>query len=90
MLRAPTELPMKTDRTMATPSWSTSCFGDATQTSPMDLLALGEHLHHCSATPRPLMRLRCAAESMNGFVSARLVTTLALLSLPFVVLALLL
>ena len=55
-----------------------------------DLLALGEHLHHCSATPRPLMRLRCAAESMNGFVSARLVTTLALLSLPFVVLALLL
>ena len=80
---------MKTDHIIAAPSWSTSCFGDAAQTSPMDLTALGEHLHHCSATPRPLMRLRCAAESMNGFVSARLVTTLSVLSLPFVVLALL-
>lgn len=81
---------MKTDHAMAAPSWSTSCFGDAAQTSPMDLSALGEHLHHCSATPRPLMRLRCAAESMNGFVSARLVTTLAVLSLLLLVPALLL
>lgn len=80
---------MKTD-VMAAPSWSTSCFGDAAETTPMELSALGEHLHHCSATPRPLMRLRCAFESMNGFVSARFVTTLALLSLPFMVLALLL
>ena len=75
---------------MAAPSWSTSCFGDAAHTSPMELSVLGEHLHHCSATSRPLVRLRCAAESMNGFVSARFVTTLALLGLPFLVLALLL
>jgi hypothetical protein len=75
---------------MAAPCWSTSCFGDAAQTTPMELTVLGEHLHHCSATPRPLVRLRCAAESMNGFVSARFVTTLALLSLPLLLLALLL
>ena len=52
---------MKTD-VIAAPCWSTSCFGDAAQTSPMELSALGEHLQHCSATPRPLMRLRCAVE----------------------------
>ena len=80
---------MKTD-VIAARCWSTSCFGDAAQTSPMELSALGEHLQHCSATPRPLMRLRCVVEAMNGFVSARLITTTALLSLPFLVLALLL
>ncbi len=80
---------MKTD-VIASPSWSTASFGDAADTSPMELSALGEHLQHCSATPRPLVRLRLAAETMNGFISARLVTTLALLCLPFLVLALLL
>lgn len=75
---------------MTAPCWSTSCFGGAAQTSAMELSALGDHLQHCSATPRPLMRLRCAAEAMNGFVGARLITTTALLSLPFMVLALLL
>lgn len=80
---------MKTD-VIAPPSWSTASFGDAADTSPMELSALGEHLQHCSATPGPLVRLRFAAETMNGFVSARLVTTLALLCLPFLVLALLL
>jgi hypothetical protein len=80
---------MKID-VLAAPCWSTASFGDAAQTSPMELSVLGEHLQHCSATPGPLVRLRCAAESMNGFVSARFVTTLALLSLPLLVLALLL
>jgi hypothetical protein len=80
---------MKTD-VIAPPSWSTASFGDTADTSPMELSALGEHLQHCSGTPGPLVRLRFAAETMNGFVSARLVTTLALLCLPFLVLALLL
>ena len=75
---------------MTAPCWSTACFGDATETSPMELSALGEHLQHCSGTAGLLVQLRCAAESMNGFVSTRFVTTLALLSLPFLVLALLL
>ena len=80
---------MKTD-VMATPFWSTASFGDAADTSPMELSDLGEHLQHCSARSGHWARLRCAAESMNGFVSARLVTTLALLSLPILLLALLL
>jgi hypothetical protein len=80
---------MKTD-VMATPLWSTASFGDATDTSPMELCDLGEHLQHCSARSGHWARLRCAAESMNGFVSTRLVTTLALLSLPILLLALLL
>jgi hypothetical protein len=80
---------MKTT-TLATPLWSTASFGDAADTSPMELSELGEHLQHCSARSGKWARLRCAAESMNGFVSTRLVTTLALLSLPILLLALLL
>ena len=80
---------MKTD-VMATSLWSTASFGDAADTSPMELSDLGEHLQHCSARSGRWVRLRCAAESMNGFVSTRLVTTLALLSLPILLLALLL
>jgi hypothetical protein len=80
---------MKTAATTA-PCWSTASFGDAADTTPMELSALGEHLQRCSGTPRPVMRLRCAVESMNGFVGARLVTTLALLGLPLLLLALLL
>lgn len=75
---------------MATPLWSTASFGDAADTSPMELSELGEHLQHCSARSGRWARLRCAAESMNGFISTRLVTTLSLLSLPILLLALLL
>jgi hypothetical protein len=80
---------MKTD-VMANPRWSTASFGDAADTSPMELSDLGEHLQHCSARSGQWARLRIAVESMNGFVSTRLVTTLALLSLPILLLALLL
>jgi hypothetical protein len=80
---------MKTD-VMANPRWSTASFGDAADTSPMELSDLGEHLQHCSARSSYWARLRYAAESMNGFISTRLVTSLALLSLPILLLALLL
>jgi hypothetical protein len=80
---------MKTD-VMAHPRWSTASFGDAADTSPMELSDLGEHLQHCSTRSGRWARLRFAAESMNSFISTRLVTTLALLSLPILLLALLL
>jgi hypothetical protein len=83
------ELSMKTD-TLTAPCWSTASFGGAVATSPMELSALGEHLQHCTASHGHLVRLRCLAESMNGFVTARFVTTLALLAVPIVVIALLL
>jgi hypothetical protein len=88
-LAARAELSMKTE-TQTTPSWSTASFGDAVDTSPMELSALGEHLQHCNGTHGRLSRLRFAAESINGFVTARFMTTLALLAVPVFVIALLL
>ncbi len=56
------------------PFWSTASFGEAATTSPMELSELGEHLDSCSKGR--WFTLRCAADAMNGFVSARLMTTL--------------
>ena len=47
----------------------------------MELSALGEHLDRCKASHGRLFALRCAAEAMNGFVSARFVTTLVVVTL---------
>ncbi len=60
------------------PSWSTAAFGSDADTSPVELAALGEHLHHCRGSRVKLFTLRCLAESMNGFFGSRFVTTLAL------------
>jgi len=65
----------------AGPSWSTASFGDAAGTSPMELSALGEHLELCRSLSGRLFGLRCAAENVQGFVAARFVTTLVVLSL---------
>ena len=62
--------------TIATPSWKTSSFGGTADTSPMELSALGEHLGHCRETHGHLFALHCLLDRMNGFVSARFVTTL--------------
>ncbi len=66
---------------IATPRWSTAAFGEAADTSPMELSALGDHLHLCKGSRGRLFRLQCVAESMNGFVAARFVTTLAVIAL---------
>ena len=66
---------------VANPCWTTSSFGGSTDTSPMELSALGEHLDHCKGAHGRFFALRCAAETMNGFVSARLVTTLVVAAL---------
>lgn len=60
----------------ATPSWSTASFGGTADTSPMELSVLGEHLDVCKGSHGRLFALRCIAETMNGFVAARFVTTL--------------
>ncbi|HYN58986.1 MAG TPA: hypothetical protein VET87_05450 [Rubrivivax sp.] len=72
----------------ATPSWSTASFGTEVHTSPMELRALNEHLQHCNAAHGMVFRLRCAAEALNGFVSTRLMTSLALVALPVLLLSL--
>ena len=71
---------MKT-HTIANSPWTTSSFGGAADTSPMELSALGEHLGHCKGLQGRLFALRCAVETMNGFVSARFVTTLVVVAL---------
>lgn len=47
----------------------------------MDLSALGEHLNQCKGSYGRLFALQCAAQSMEGFVAARFVTTLAVVAL---------
>jgi hypothetical protein len=61
------------------PVWATACFGEAPDTLPVDLAALGEHTAQCTAANGRLVALRCGAARLLGFVTARLVTTGALL-----------
>jgi hypothetical protein len=60
----------------ARPPWSTASFGDAADTSPLELSVLGDHLDSCKRSHGRWFALQCAAERMNGFVAARVVTTL--------------
>jgi hypothetical protein len=63
-------------RANTAPSWSTSTFSNRADTSPMELSELGEHLGHCKGAHGRLFTLHCVAETLNGFLSSRLVTTL--------------
>lgn len=69
---------------LRSPFWSTASFGNSVDTSPMELSALGEHLDHCRGSRGRFFALRCAAESMNGFVAGRFVTTLVVVTLAMV------
>jgi hypothetical protein len=70
---------MKTPVT-ATPFWSTASFGDSVHTSPMELTALGEHLDRCRGSRGRLFKLHCMAESVNGIVAPRFMTTLVVVT----------
>lgn len=61
--------------------WSTSSYGEAADTSPVELSALGEHLDICKQCSGRMFKLQCLAETVHGFMAARLVTTLTLLVL---------
>jgi len=61
--------------------WSTASTDDAADTSPAELSALGAHLHLCRGSAGRLFALRCMADRMTGFATARFVTTLVLLAL---------
>ncbi len=56
--------------------WSTASFGGNTDTSPVELLSLGDHLGTCKSPHGHLFALHCMADAMRGFVAARFVTTL--------------
>lgn len=65
-------------------SWNTASWGGSTDTSPMELFALGEHLRTCRAPHGRLFALRCGAEFVVRFAAARFVTTLSVLLLVLV------
>jgi len=66
---------------IVTPFWSTASFGEAVDTSPLELSALGDHLDRCQGSRGRLFALRCVGEALNGFVAARFVTTLVVASM---------
>lgn len=63
-------------RTIQGSQWSTASFGDAPETSPMELSALGEHSQLCQGRNGRMFALRCGAEAMHGFMAARFMTGL--------------
>lgn len=71
---------MNTDRIFSA-HWSTASFDDSADTLPIELSALGEHLNQCKGSHGWLFALQCAAQSIEGFVAARFVTTLAVVAL---------
>lgn len=56
--------------------WSTAALGGATDTSPMELDALGAHLSACRGQQGRFLAMHCLAERLHGHVSARIVTSL--------------
>ncbi|QTN27168.1 hypothetical protein HZ993_17960 [Rhodoferax sp. AJA081-3] len=71
-------------------SWSTASFGGKTDTSPVELLSLGDHLGACKSPHGNLFALHCMAEATRGFLAARFMTTLTGLGLLVAVVALML
>lgn len=63
------------------PCWSTASFGDNTDTSPLELTELGEHMQTCNGSKGRLFGLHSAAHAVQGFVASRFVTTLVLTAL---------
>lgn len=63
---------------IAAPRWSTTCHGHSTDTTPMDLNALGEHVSRCRAASGRFGGLHWAVQAVHGIVASRFVTTLAL------------
>lgn len=66
---------MKSSSISSSP-WATASFGGTTDTSPMELSALGDHLDHCREKHGRWLVLRCFAETLHRFVASRFVTTL--------------
>ena len=61
--------------------WSTASFGEAADTSPMELSALGEHLSLCQSMSGRMFAVRYRAALMHGVIASRFVTTVVALVL---------
>jgi hypothetical protein len=58
--------------------WRTSSFGEAADTSPMEINELGQHMQQCSRPASHLFTLRCGVDAVHQGLLARFVTSLAL------------
>ena len=65
-----------TSHTSRSPRWITASIPDATDTSPMELSALGAHIDRCNGCRGRWFALRCVADAVHDFVAPRFVTTL--------------
>jgi predicted NAD-dependent protein-ADP-ribosyltransferase YbiA (DUF1768 family) len=59
--------------------WSTASFGDAADTSPMEMTELGQHMQQCSQPRSHWLLLRSGVDSVHQGLVARFVTSLALM-----------
>jgi hypothetical protein len=62
------------------PLWTTSSYGRTTDTTPMELEALGEHFAQCNGEGARRVAMHCGAQSMRGFVLARLFSVTAVVA----------
>ena len=65
------------------PVWATSAIDGGADTLPMDLSALGAHVDRCNGLRGPMFGLRCAADTLSGFLAPRVVTTLVAIAIVF-------
>ncbi len=60
------------------PQWSTACFGHGADSSPLEMLTLGEHLHSCRLRWRPWPALQRAGQALHRVAAGRFMSTLSL------------
>ena len=58
----------------------TSSYGHTTDTTPMELEALGEHFAQCNGEGARRVAMHCGAQSVRGFVLARLFSVMAVVA----------
>ena len=57
--------------------WSTSCHGEAADTTSAELSALGEHLALCNGDGARRVAMHCGVRQLQGLVQGRLVSASA-------------
>jgi len=70
------------------PFWATAAIDGSPDTSPLELSALGDHVSHCNGSRGRMFALRCAADTLAGFIAPRFVTTLVVVMIVFGVVSL--
>ena len=63
---------------VTSPRWATASIADSTDTSPMELSALGAHIKRCDGCRGRWFTLHCAVDALHGFIATRFMTTLVI------------